>query len=624
MNLLQVFDVHKALALGRSVVQWGATHVYAATLLPATETDRLKDSGKIKDHLPLQSGAAISIGVGQDTTLPAYEVTGSELVVNGGFDSAASWDAPTGWTIGSGVATANVGNYVAIKQAMPLTAGVRYAVTYTVASISSGSVRPYFFGGTSVVGSTRTVAGTYTDVLQAVSGNISLYISSVGSGFVGTIDNVSVKEITPAQYTAYIKNGTFTETLTADQTSISLTSGNTYSCIMALSEVPTAEQRAFIGAYYERTFAHFNANDTHSESVLVGLTCNLLVNHSVNGYLIDYSKAFGVELASQLATGYGGWASSTLAQVGSAIRSTQSVGQSYCGISRTGLDPVPGEVYWCRFSITTSANATIAIYNGSTYQTVGTTTAGVGLQINTVIGITANYTSLPFRVAGMTAGQYADFSAISIMKLTAHQITNWTTACDLKQQSTGVQLISFQKSGGVIGLYKPLAMWFDGNSYVNRVDTGWKPSSTASWAVEVIQIKSAATLDLELSGVTSGTNQKFYLGRGATTDKAYFRIGEVAASHTGCTEITHLIAEYSHTTKKIKCYINGVLKGELGDGNYSTTTSNVLLGLWYGATYPLLNPATYWKTWIGDQYAKFDPAKSWAAAQKIITQLEAM
>ncbi|MDI1227697.1 MAG: pilus assembly protein TadG-related protein [bacterium] len=72
-----------------------------------------------------------------------------------------------------------------------LTQNAEYEVTFTVLSVTSGGVRASI-GNTN--GTTRSAAGTYTEIITAGSGStIGL---STNNGFVGTVDNFSVKRLT--------------------------------------------------------------------------------------------------------------------------------------------------------------------------------------------------------------------------------------------------------------------------------------------------------------------------------------------------------------------------------------------------------------------------------------------
>ena len=149
-----------------------------------------------------QVGALLFDGVDDFLQTPSvdfagYEQLGSELVTNGDFSSATGWTQQTGWTIGSGVLTGNVASatFASTFRGIAFTAGQTYSVTFTVTSYTSGEVRAVLGGTTDVFGVARTSAGTFTQVLTAVAGSNSIAIQAGNAGFVGTIDNISVKEV---------------------------------------------------------------------------------------------------------------------------------------------------------------------------------------------------------------------------------------------------------------------------------------------------------------------------------------------------------------------------------------------------------------------------------------------
>lgn len=118
---------------------------------------------------------------------------GAELVTNNTFATDTDWTKGTGWTIGSDVATKTAGTASVLSQAINLTAGYTYRLVYTITR-SAGSITPQFTGGTPVTGTTRSAAGTYVEVLTAVSGNTTLEFSA-NSTFAGTVDNVYLKRV---------------------------------------------------------------------------------------------------------------------------------------------------------------------------------------------------------------------------------------------------------------------------------------------------------------------------------------------------------------------------------------------------------------------------------------------
>ena len=98
------------------------------------------------------------------------------------------WSLGTGWSIEDGKLKATSTDAEA-TQASIFTPGNSYEITFTIDSIASGSVRVK--AGTSA-GSTRTSAGTYTQVFDVLFGT-SLAFDMVSSGTC-VIDNVTVRE----------------------------------------------------------------------------------------------------------------------------------------------------------------------------------------------------------------------------------------------------------------------------------------------------------------------------------------------------------------------------------------------------------------------------------------------
>lgn len=115
----------------------------------------------------------------------------NEYVTNGGFETDSDWTKGSGWVIGSGVATATTAS-TALSQSSSITLieGQSYNITYTITR-SAGSITPSI-GGTN--GESRNSAGTYTETIIAGS---SQMIALTGSGFTGTVDNVTITNVQP-------------------------------------------------------------------------------------------------------------------------------------------------------------------------------------------------------------------------------------------------------------------------------------------------------------------------------------------------------------------------------------------------------------------------------------------
>jgi len=140
---------------------------------------------------------ASSIGTSTEMIQGQFNLTklGSELVTNGGFDTDSDWVKQSSWNIANGSANCDgSGGYRSISQsALTNQVGKTYKISYEVSNYVSGEVR-FILGGLNL-GQIVSANGVYTETIQAVnpSTNSYIYIETRGSGFVGSIDNVSVK-----------------------------------------------------------------------------------------------------------------------------------------------------------------------------------------------------------------------------------------------------------------------------------------------------------------------------------------------------------------------------------------------------------------------------------------------
>jgi hypothetical protein len=134
-------------------------------------------------------------GYGNDGTLTNFDgqTLGPELVTNGDFATDSDWTKQAGWTIGGGTANcADTGN--SISQNAGLVPGNSYQVTYTVSNYVSGNIRTVLCGSKS--GTARTANGTYTEIITPTSGNASVFFNAQVVEFEGSIDDISIKQVT--------------------------------------------------------------------------------------------------------------------------------------------------------------------------------------------------------------------------------------------------------------------------------------------------------------------------------------------------------------------------------------------------------------------------------------------
>jgi hypothetical protein len=134
---------------------------------------------------------------------------GSELVTNGDFATDSDWNKTTGWTISNGRANrSGVSSNTYISQDFNIEQGKKYIVKYDRTYISGNgetNLYSYFDSNT-----TRTTKGIYNSTVQETvtvtdtfvaghTGGLFLRVYGI-SNFTGSIDNVSIKEVTEADF----------------------------------------------------------------------------------------------------------------------------------------------------------------------------------------------------------------------------------------------------------------------------------------------------------------------------------------------------------------------------------------------------------------------------------------
>ena len=130
------------------------------------------------------------------------EKVGSELVINGTFDSSDDWSVGSGWSIGGGIATASSTGGT-LSQVITLTEGVTYRISFDMTR-TSGIL--YVDLGSDTIPQTFTDANAHKEIeIVASSSNI---VRFYGGGISGTVDNVSVKEIQTVDTTPNSNHGT--------------------------------------------------------------------------------------------------------------------------------------------------------------------------------------------------------------------------------------------------------------------------------------------------------------------------------------------------------------------------------------------------------------------------------
>jgi hypothetical protein len=304
-----------------------------------TEQERNKAQADFNSSFPIEKPSFdYQAFKATDLSNEVNNTLGSELIVNGDFSSATGWSLDAGWSISNGTLNAITSSTNAYETITGMIAGKKYLVQYTIKSISNGGIKTQLSGG--VIGITRTTIGTYSEILTATTSGF-LYITGVSS-FTGSIDNVSVRELTGliAAYN-FVPNGNVLTDVSGN--------GNTGTISKAVSS---------------KEGLVFNGKDsTATVTGSSGLTGDVTISGRV--YL-------------------NGWGGSTVGQIitsGQLIISVASSG-SMLRISRNGnstfaICVISGLSKWYNFSITSLSSGVSNIYingvlSGTANQSAGT------------------------------------------------------------------------------------------------------------------------------------------------------------------------------------------------------------------------------------------------------------
>jgi hypothetical protein len=135
---------------------------------------------------------------GKLLSVKPVQTFGSELVTNGTFDTDTDWSKGTNWTISGGSATSDGVNATSnLSQVITSFSGKTFLVEGNASNVSQG------FAYVSLGGSDLQIvvnsSGAFKHYVTISSGNSTLFISA-RNNFIGSIDNVSVKEVTDADF----------------------------------------------------------------------------------------------------------------------------------------------------------------------------------------------------------------------------------------------------------------------------------------------------------------------------------------------------------------------------------------------------------------------------------------
>lgn len=139
------------------------------------------------------SRASSATRVNAEGLIEEASVLGSELVTNGDFATDSNWNKETGWTISGGNANYNGSAALSAFYQNAVTSGVKYRVSFDVLNYVSGSFKLHLSDG-QAAGSSPLITDNGNYVFDITSIGALVLFRNVTS-FIGSIDNVSVKEV---------------------------------------------------------------------------------------------------------------------------------------------------------------------------------------------------------------------------------------------------------------------------------------------------------------------------------------------------------------------------------------------------------------------------------------------
>ena len=171
---------------------------YPSSLFTASEQGVVYDPRDLSTMFQDSAGTTPVTADGQPVGLVLDKskglVLGSELVTNGDFSNGATgWSLGSGWSISGGAAaSAGSNQFQALSQTVATAAGKTYEVKMSV-TFTSGSLLIRL--GSGINKAEVSSGGEKIFSLVADGNEISFLSSAAGFEFVGSIDNISVREL---------------------------------------------------------------------------------------------------------------------------------------------------------------------------------------------------------------------------------------------------------------------------------------------------------------------------------------------------------------------------------------------------------------------------------------------
>lgn len=170
---------------------------------------------------------------------------GSELIVNGGFDTDTDWTKGTDWQISGGKAShVSPYTYSTIYQPNVLTTGGWYQAIWTFLDRTNNSAAIQY-GGSGSMSTYKTTNATFTETGRAVG--TSFLVLGNGS-WDGSVDNVSVKPLTLSSLFSSVSTSDKDVVASAD---IVMTAGTQAGLVTNLDS--TSSPANFLIAYHDGT-----------------------------------------------------------------------------------------------------------------------------------------------------------------------------------------------------------------------------------------------------------------------------------------------------------------------------------------------------------------------------------
>lgn len=158
---------------------------------------KTRQSGSITYEFSAQATSDAVSFLGLEATTVQVEVLAPTIVTNGTFETDTDWVKGTGWTIAGGKASSDgtqVADALLTTTVAPVTvAAETYEVSFEITDYTAGSVRMNFDGAAAITN--KSAVGVYKIKVPAsdMTGTVDVIANST---FVGSIDNVTVRQIT--------------------------------------------------------------------------------------------------------------------------------------------------------------------------------------------------------------------------------------------------------------------------------------------------------------------------------------------------------------------------------------------------------------------------------------------